>query len=233
MPQDTAFQTVLFDIDGTLMMAGGAGRLTIDAIVEEHYGVQNALADVRLHGNTDPLILEEVARLHAKEEAGAFFPVLRQSFLERMPAALAGRCTILPGVREFLERLRQKGIPLGVVTGNYLECATAKLELTGLAPYFPLVITATDAPRREDMIRLAVSRLAPLPADRVLYVGDTPWDVRAARTSGCGSLAVSTSLYSRQDLHKEGATWVAPSLRPFAAGEWEFAFAAPRTEVLP
>jgi len=218
---------VLFDIDGTLMMAGGAGRRTIDGIVEEHYGVRNALADVRLHGNTDPLILLEVARLHAKDEAEAFYPVLRRKFLERMPAALEGRCTILPGVRELLERLRRRGVPLGVVTGNFHECAAAKLDLTELAPYFSLRITATDCALREDMIRLAVSRLAPLPADRILYVGDTPWDVRAARASGCGSLAVSTSLYTRQDLHRERATWVASSLRPFSGDAWDFAFAAP------
>ena len=227
MPQETAFRTVLFDIDGTLMMAGGAGRLTIDAIVEEHYGVRDALADVRLHGNTDPLILEEVARLHAKEEAEAFLPVLTAKFLERMPAALADRCTLLPGVRGFLDRLRQRGVPLGVVTGNFLECAEAKLSITGLDSYFSFLITASDAALRDDMIRLAVSRLAPLPARRILYVGDTPWDVRAARASGCGSLAVSTSLYSRQALHQEGPTWVAPSLRPFAGDAWDFAFAAP------
>ncbi|MBU1070240.1 HAD family hydrolase [Myxococcota bacterium] len=218
---------MLFDIDGTLLMAGGAGRSTIDAIVEEHYGVANALSDVRLHGNTDPLILEEVARRHAREESEVFLPVLRRKFLERMPSVLADRCTLLPGVREFLDRLLAQGVPLGVVTGNYLECAAAKLEVTGLSSYFSMLVTATDTALRDDMVRLAVSRLSPLTADRILYVGDTPWDVRAARASGCGCLAVSTSLYSRQDLHREGATWIAPSLRPFSGDAWKFAFAAP------
>mgnify|MGYP000909604573 CR=1 FL=1 len=227
MPQETAYQCVLFDIDGTLLMAGGAGRATIDGIVYEHYGVENSLAEVRLHGNTDPLILEEVARRHAKEEADAFLPVLRREFLARMPDALARRCTVLPGVPEFLGRLRDRGIPLGIVTGNYLECAAAKLALTGLEGFFPFLITATDTPLREDMLRLAVDRLSPLPASQILYVGDTPWDVQAARASGCGSLAVSTSLYSRDALHREGATWVASSLRPFSRDTWDFAFVSP------
>ena len=227
MPQETAYRCVLFDIDGTLLMAGGAGRATIDGIVQEHYGVPDSLAGVRLHGNTDPLILEEVARLHAREEADAFLPVLRREFLARMPGALAGRCSVLPGVPEFLGRLHDRGILLGVVTGNYLECATAKLALTGLERFFSFLITATDTPLREDMVRLAVDRLSPLPSSRILYVGDTPWDVQAARASGCGSLAVSTSLYSRQELHREGATWVASSLRPFSRDTWDFAFLAP------
>lgn len=227
MPQETAFQIVLFDIDGTLLMAGGAGRATIDGILHEHYGVQESLSGVRLHGNTDPLILEEVARLHTGPDAEAFLPVLRREFLSRMPAALEGRCTLLPGVTDFLDRLRARRIPLGIVTGNYLECAAAKLSLTGLTPYFDFLVTATDTPLRADMMRLAVTRFAPLPAHRILYVGDTPWDVQAARTSGCGSLAVATSLYSNQALHLEGATWVASSLRPFGTGRWDFAFAAP------
>jgi len=227
MPQETAFQIVLFDIDGTLLMAGGAGRATIDGILHEHYGVLDSLAGVRLHGNTDPLILEEVARLHAGEEAEAFLPVLRGKFLERMPSALAGRCTLLPGVTDFLDRLRSRGIPLGIVTGNYLECAAAKLALTGLDSYFPFLVTATDTSLRADMMRLAVARFAPLPAHRILYVGDTPWDVQAARAAGSGSLAVATSLYPVEALHREGATWVASSLRPFGTGKWDFAFTAP------
>lgn len=229
MPQETAYQCVLFDIDGTLLMAGGAGRATIDGIVYERYGVPDSLSGVRLHGNTDPLILEEVARRHAKDEAEAeaFLPVLRREFLARMPGALAGRCTVLPGVPELLGRLRDRGVLLGIVTGNYLECAAAKLALTGLAEFFSFLVTATDTPLRDDMVRLAVDRLAPLPASRILYVGDTPWDVRAARASGCGSLAVSTSHYSRQELHREGATWIASSLRPFSRETWDFAFLAP------
>ncbi len=223
MSQELAFETVIFDIDGTLLMAGGVGRRTMDAIVKEHLGVADSLRNVRLHGNTDPRIMEEVCRLHAGDQADSFLPVLKKEFLERMPRALAGNCTPIPGAREFLEWLLPRRVRLGIVTGNFETCARAKLETTGFLPFFSFLVTASDHPDRTGMLRIAMERTGSQP-EKTLYVGDTPWDIEAAREAGCSCLAVPTSLYGMEDLVGCSPGFLSCTLSAMACDDWSFAF---------
>lgn len=225
MKQELPFLQVLFDIDGTLLMAGGVGRRVIDSIVWERYGIADALREIRLHGNTDPMILEETAARHAPAaEKRVFLEHLTKEFLKRMPDALRGNCRLLPKVAQTLERLRGMGVPLGVVTGNYRECADAKLEDTGIAGYFTAgVYTASLHPDRAQILRRALHATG-VEAARTLYVGDTPWDVQAALACGCAVFAVSTSLYTPGCLAREGAHFTSSDMQVLVHGQWDFLF---------
>ena len=55
-------KVLLFDIDGTLMKAGGAGFRAMEQAVEDRLGARNATDGIIPHGKTDPLILREVLR---------------------------------------------------------------------------------------------------------------------------------------------------------------------------
>lgn len=224
MKQELPFLQVFFDIDGTLLLAGGVGRRVIENIVQERYGIQNALRDIRLHGNTDPRILEETARTYAPENIDVFVAYLKTRFLECMPQAINGNCRLLPYVQETLQRLHIMGVPLGIVTGNYLECAEAKLQDTNIRNYFTLgLYTATLHSERMEILRIAINETG-VPPERTLYVGDTPWDVQAAHACGCSVLALTTSLYSAGRLTVEGAHGTAVDMRVLAFGKCDFLF---------
>ncbi len=224
MKQVLPFLQVFFDIDGTLLLAGGVGRRVIDGIVQERCGIPDALRAIRLHGNTDPRILEETAARYAPEDPEGFFLRMKDEFLARMPGALRGNCRLLPGVGETLLRLQARGIPMGIVTGNYRECAEAKLEDTGISMHFTAgVFTATDHADRTEILRKALEANRVVP-QRTLYVGDTPWDVQAARDCGCAVFAVATSLYSAGHLAAAGADFAVADMRFLADGRGDFLF---------
>ena len=57
-------RVLLFDIDGTLLLTGGAGFVALRRIFADLYGVEDAVRDIEFHGRTDPLILDSIAERH-------------------------------------------------------------------------------------------------------------------------------------------------------------------------
>lgn len=103
---------------------------------------------------------------------------------EEMEIARPAR--LLPGVREFLDRCREKGIPMGVVTADETDNALRHLQWLGITDYFEIVL-GTDAVERgkpfPDLCLLACERLGAAP-ERVIVIGDTDGDMEMARAVG-------------------------------------------------
>lgn len=186
----------LFDIDGTLMHAAGSGRVAFDAVFAERHAVADASNGIRYGGKTDPAIIEEIftARLGrpptAEEEAAfidAYLPRLRQLLAD-------GGVTVLAGVTDALAYLKPlPGVVLGVATGNVRPGADAKLEAAGLARWFELGGYGCDSRRRAELVARAIERgRARGPVREVVVVGDTIYDIAAARACGATVCAVAT-----------------------------------------
>ena len=81
---------LLFDIDGTLMLSGGAGRRAIDRAFFELYGISDAFGEVVPDGNTDPKIFSEIMDNHdvAVADRTAAFAVLAERYAERIGTTL-------------------------------------------------------------------------------------------------------------------------------------------------
>ena len=79
---------LLFDIDGTLMLSGGAGRRAIDRAFFELYGISDAFGEVVPDGNTDPKIFSEIMDNHdvAVADRTAAFAVLAERYAEHIIA---------------------------------------------------------------------------------------------------------------------------------------------------
>lgn len=107
-----------------------------------------------------------------------------------------------PGIREALAGLKAKGVKLGVLTNSGRKAATKSLTTAGLLGLFEFVLTRNDTetmkPRPEGLLQ-AVSMLR-LPKEDVYYVGDTPYDVMAAKGAGVRSVSVATGNYSAERL---------------------------------
>lgn len=216
-------KVVLFDIDGTLVLTGGAGLRALNRACEQAAGIRDAVTDMPLAGRTDWIILQDAIRRAGRELDGAlltgiktcFVPALREEIL--LPGH--GVKAVLPGVREVLDALAARpDVFLGLLTGNFEEGARIKLEHFDLWRYFQCGAFGDDAADRNELVPIAMSRVKAcgvpdVPANHVLVVGDTPKDVACARAAGATAVGVASGSYTVDELRRSGADYVFPDLR--------------------
>jgi phosphoglycolate phosphatase len=218
------FSLYLFDIDGTLVNAAGAGRRAFVRAVADRCGpMPRKLDGLRLDGMTDRFIARKALELLGLPFDDAFCDGLLARYVEHLHVEIDGPgYTVLPGVFAVLDALSSRGGLVGLCTGNVREGARLKLGRGGLDRYFDWTERAVfgfaaDGEEREKLVlaalRRAAARLAhPVPPGEVIVIGDTPRDVAAAHHAGCAVLGVATGRYAEAELRESGADHVAPSL---------------------
>jgi phosphoglycolate phosphatase-like HAD superfamily hydrolase len=217
---------ILFDIDGTLLLTGGAGLRALDRVFRDRFGVEDAYRGVEFHGRTDIGILRAMLRRHLQRdpEPGEL-PRLADLYVQALEAVLAEGTPafrVLPGVREALAALQgRRDVLLGLATGNLEPAAWAKLRHAGLDGFFGVGGFGTDSEDREELTRRGAERARRAAGGDertpVLVVGDTVHDVRCARAIGAACLAVATGNATEEALRAAGADWTVPGLdRPLA-----------------
>jgi phosphoglycolate phosphatase-like HAD superfamily hydrolase len=218
----------LFDIDGTLVHAGGAGRRSLERAMEQHLGArvrpQEAwLTGMKLDGMTDRLIVREAMNAVGHPFDPDLCDRILESYAEHLAVEIHGPgYEVLPGVEALLAALSRRPVVVGLCTGNVLPGARIKLARGGIDRYFGFAPSdvygfAADGEAREHIVQAALRRASarlgrPLDPREALVIGDTPRDVAAARSSGCPVLAVATGRYSVEALRAERADHVVPTL---------------------
>jgi phosphoglycolate phosphatase len=208
-------QLVLFDIDGTLVLTGGAGKRGMTRAFEALFGFPDAFAAISLAGRTETCILTAALEQHAVPVTDDSIAAFRARYLECLREEVARPTVgkqVLPGILPLLEALT--GSPhafLGLLTGNYTEAAEVKLGHFDLWRYFRCGAFGEDAHDRNHLVPIALDRawacgLSPaVDADRVVVVGDTPRDVACAHAHGARVVAVATGEYAADQLRDAGA----------------------------
>lgn len=204
---------VLFDIDGTLVSARGAGRRAMRVAFERVFGTAGGIERYDLRGRTDTRIVHDVMSAEGWEPARVqerldeFFEVYVGGLTTEIGD---GRNVItLPGVAAVVERLdRSADAVLGLVTGNIEEGARVKLLPTGLWPRFQVGAFGSDHMDRRRLPSLAARRAHALLGTafsprEVIVIGDTPHDIDCARAFGAIAVAVATGQHSRDELLAE------------------------------
>jgi phosphoglycolate phosphatase-like HAD superfamily hydrolase len=209
---------ILFDIDGTLILSGGAGMKSLAQTFAELFALPSATDGIAFHGHTDPAIVQAMARkgLGRELDAGEFERVVER-YLTILPQRLSASrgFQVLPGAREVVEKVSAHGgFTLGLATGNFEPAAYAKLRRGGLDKHFSFGGFGSDSGDRVELTRLAVTRGRELTgrATPALVVGDTIHDVRCAIAAGADCLAVATGNASVEALLEAGAHWAVPTL---------------------
>ncbi|HEU4736507.1 MAG TPA: HAD hydrolase-like protein, partial [Solirubrobacterales bacterium] len=117
----SAIRAVLFDIDGTILVTGGAGGVAWQRAFEELHGVEANVAEHTDAGMTDPQIAaivfrEVIGREGTQEERSKAIG----RYLKHLPDTVAESpgYRVMPGIEELLDRLIDAGALLGLVTGN-------------------------------------------------------------------------------------------------------------------
>ena len=209
---------ILFDIDGTLVLTGGAGVRAMNRACGDLVSGADAMAGVTFAGRTDWSILDDILRNHGHTLDEVLLDELRGRYVAHLEEEiqLPGRGVkdVMPGIRDLLEVLRaREDVSLGLLTGNFVEGARIKLEHFDLWKYFPWGAFGGDSASRNDLVPVALARAREYgvngvaPAN-VLVVGDTPNDVECALVAGATPVAVATGSYSTDQLRAAGATIV-------------------------
>lgn len=188
----------LFDIDGTLLMAGGCGRISFVDTWTEVFGEGHPFDSVNFIGRTDTSVFakgfEEVfGREPTQAETESFFDAYHLRLAKNV--ANAPRFRILPGVPEVLHGLTAgRECIVGLVTGNTTKGAAIKLERAGLEHFFSCGGYGTDSPDRPTLTAVAIKRaraMAGGPVD-VTVIGDSLLDAAAGRANGTRILLVAS-----------------------------------------
>ena len=209
---------LLFDIDGTLIASGGAGRDAIADAFSEEYGLAG-LDGVQIDGRTDTGIFEDALRLAGVDPTPADVDRMTEAYIARLPEALRthdGR--VLEGVVDLLDALDGSGAVVGLATGNIVRGAELKLRHYGLWDRFAGGGFGDVSSDRNRVLAAAVEELARVggvepSAATSIAIGDTPRDVSAGHAVGARVLAVATGNYDEEALRESGADVVLPDLR--------------------
>lgn len=200
-------KAIFWDIDGTLIRAGGAGEQAWLQAMKELYGVDATMHGISWAGRTDPYISTlffEKFDLPAEPEAVEAF---LGKYVEYLPAELeetAGE--VLPGVSELLEHIRDHPeVEQGLLTGNVREGAEHKLRYYGIWDYFSVGGFADGIYDRPAIARQALEagRRAwdpDLSGPDVVVIGDTPFDIECGRAIGARTVGVGTGYCPRETL---------------------------------
>jgi phosphoglycolate phosphatase-like HAD superfamily hydrolase len=205
---------LLFDIDGTLMDSGGAGRRSIDRAFERRHGRRDACAEIRFGGMTDRAIARAGLIAVGVEPTPAALDDLLAAYLEALVEELpASTAVVHAGIEAALEAGAAAGAAVGLGTGNLREGARLKLGRVGLADRFSFGGFGCDHETRSELLRVGAERGAralgaPVSACRVVIIGDTPKDVAAAQAIGAECIAVATGTFSAEELLACGPTRV-------------------------
>ena len=219
-------RVILFDIDGTLVLTGGAGVRAMTRAFHDVFSVPDAFGSVTMAGRTDAVIVSDAATVHGIPNDDPGLTSFRDVYLEHLRNEINApgpRKGIMPGVRPLLDTLAcRSDVYVALLTGNCEQGARLKLEHFDLWRFFPCGAFGDEVTDRNDLFSVAMLRAresgVPEIAPRnVLVVGDTELDVACAAAAGARSVAVATGPSDSAALRQSGADFVFDDLSDTAA----------------
>jgi pyrophosphatase PpaX len=200
----------LFDFDGTLvdtteMIFQSMRHATSSVLGREDFTREELLANV---GQPLPRQMEIL-----DAEKAEFLLEAYRAHHEEHHDALIGE---FPGVDEALYRLRAAGVRIVVVTSKRRRSVEMALEkFPGLDLVVDLFVTMEDTtehkPHPEPLLK-GLALAGDVPKDKAVYVGDSPFDVQAAKAAGLTSVAVSWGAFSEDTLREAEPDHLVPDI---------------------
>ena len=212
----------LFDIDWTLLDKDPKRNIHAEAFsyaYEAIYGVKNP-KKINVEGMLDnriivkTIVLSGIPEKIAEEKVAEAIEAMKRYFFAHVNE---GEVNSMPGVKELLSDLKNKNVPLGLLTGNVEAIAWAKLEQAGIKGFFSFGAFGDSALKRTDLIEVARKKAEKalnrtVKKKELVIIGDTPLDISCAKEGDIESIGVASGLYPRLDLEKAGADLVISSL---------------------
>ncbi len=203
-------EAVLFDVDGTLV---DSNDLHATAWLESfrHFGI--VVPYDRIRGqigkggdNLIPSLLppDLVERLQQDIESSRS-ELFKRDYLPRVRP--------FPGAADLLHRLHDEGTRLVLATSSKQAELDVHIDRLGCRDIVEATTSRDDVDHSKpcgDIFEAALGKVAPLSADQVVVVGDTPWDIEAAERIGAKAVAVRCGGFSDEDLNGAAAIYDGP-----------------------
>jgi phosphoglycolate phosphatase len=172
----------LFDIDGTLIITGGAGAAAWRLAFDELYGIPADIGEFTDTGMTDPDVgYRTFTAVLGREPTRAELAKVMERRIDHLYQTVAGseEYRVLEGVEELLPRMLEQGYLLGLVTGNVEAAAHIKLHRARLNRFSSFGGYGSDSTDRGELTRAALKRASVVSGgsvtpDQAFVVGDTP-----------------------------------------------------------
>jgi phosphoglycolate phosphatase len=198
----------LLDIDGTLLLSGGAGQKAFAETLAAEFGIAEIVTTVMFAGRSDRAIAMDLFRAHGVEETTANWQRFCAGYLTRLEAALiAHQGYLLPGAAQLVTELAKRDdVALGLLTGNVREGAKRKLVHYNLWHWFAFGGYGDDHVDRCDIAAAALAagrehingranranRNGNKLEGEIIVIGDTINDITCGRSIGARCVAVPT-----------------------------------------
>ncbi len=188
----------VFDLDGTLVDS-------VELIVESfRYATRNVLGveftREQMTANVGKPLREQMQLIDA-ERADELVRAYREYNHREHDRMLK----LYAGAGDLLERLQEHGVKVGLVTSKSRPVTRMAFDVTGIEPLLDAVVCADETVRNKpypDPILYCLQQLGVTP-DRACYVGDSPYDLQAARAAGVKAVGVSWGVFDRASLEAE------------------------------
>ncbi|HBW18326.1 MAG: HAD family hydrolase [Streptosporangiaceae bacterium] len=217
---------VLWDIDYTLIAAGGAGIRLYEMVFSDLFGGELPHPVQSMAGRTDTAISLEVLTLAGLPDPAGQVAAFQAVLAERAPqiaGLVAERGRVLPGAARAVAALadgpRRGQVIQSLLTGNIPALAEVKLSALGLTEHIDFSVGGYGdvSAVRADLVAVARQRAAAqyggdFSGRSTVLVGDTPGDIEAAVRTGARAVGVATGSFSVTELLEAGADAALPDL---------------------
>ncbi len=194
-------KAVLFDFDGTI---ADTNQLIIDSWKHTHreiYGQE--MEEARIIATFGEMLLESFAREFPGQDMDKLLRLYRTFQKERFLDVIS----IFPGVYELISELKKSGYLVGIVTSRMRETTIQALDSFGLTGFTDAIVAGEDTTRHKpnpDPVLKALQMLD-IPASDSIMVGDSAYDMLAAKAANVETVFVRWSVAAKADELDAGA----------------------------
>ena len=195
----THIHAVIFDVDGTLVDSNDAqARSWVDALKEFGYSVPYEKVRLLIGMGGDKVLPETIGVQKDSEKGKQISKRRGEIFKEKYLPNVQP----FPDAQKLLDRMRKQGLKLAIATSAQPDELRPLLQIVGAADLIEDKTSARDVKSSKpdpDVMQVALKRVG-YPPNEVVMIGDTPYDIEAARKAGVGTIAFRCGGWSDSDL---------------------------------
>lgn len=198
---------LLWDIDGTLVNSGGAGRKAMEIAINKLFSIEASLEAIDFNGRTDQNIFNQFFNQFGLKDSEdrrlELCELYCQQLLIEIPRSVG---LILPGINEVVETVHARAeLDQGLLTGNFERGAQVKLEHFNLWRYFKFGAFGEESEDRNDLGPRALERAKlfsgyDYSTEQVYVIGDTVHDIACGKALGAKTIGIATGWTEIDDL---------------------------------